>query len=62
VTVESLQADLSALVDERQRLRTLGADELALEHNRQRIVERQQQLAAALIARWGHAGRADASA
>ena len=50
-SIEALHASLDALVRERQHLRVADADAQQLERNRQAIVRRQWQLAAALIAR-----------
>jgi hypothetical protein len=51
-SVEALTEAIARLVDERQRLRTSGADEAALERNRRAIAELQQRLSRALIVRF----------
>jgi hypothetical protein len=51
-SVETLQTSLEALVRERQQLRSVGADRLELERNREAIVRRQRELGVALIARY----------
>jgi hypothetical protein len=51
-SVETLQITLEALVRERQELRSVGADRLELERNREAIVRSQRELGAALIARY----------
>ncbi len=56
--IATLQHVIDALVRERQRLRTAGGDVLALERNRKQIVERQHELADALIAAYGPRSRA----
>lgn len=50
--VHSLEQSLADLVQERQRLRTEGADRTKLEGNRREIVARQQELSDALIAQY----------
>jgi hypothetical protein len=53
--VEELEARVRDLVLERQRLRETGAAALELERNRRAIVEANQQLSLALIARYRRA-------
>ena len=48
--IYSLEQSLADLVEERQRLRTDGAETADLERNRREIVARQQELSNALIA------------
>ena len=48
--VELLQRSLAELVEDRQRLRAAGAAPAVLEANRRAIVQRQWELAAALLA------------
>ena len=50
--VHSLEQSLADLVQERQRLRTEGAEKAELEGNRREIVARQQELSDALIAQY----------
>jgi hypothetical protein len=50
--VLSLERSLADLVQERQRLRTEGADRTELEGNRREIVARQHELSDALIAQY----------
>jgi hypothetical protein len=49
--VESLEAEVRALVAERQRLRDFGASRRELERNRSRLVQAQLDLGRALIRR-----------
>ena len=51
-TVESLAEEIRGLVYERQTLRAVGADRVALERNRVELVQRQQDLVEALIRRY----------
>jgi hypothetical protein len=48
--IELLEREIAALVAERQRLRTEGANGAELEGNRRDIVARQHELSVALIA------------
>ena len=50
--IETIEAFLHALVEERQRLRIAGADAGALERNRRAIVQHQWELAHALLRRY----------
>ena len=50
--IDSLERSLADLVQERQRLRTEGAEKAELEGNRREIVARQQELSDALIAQY----------
>ena len=47
--IQELERTLAALVQERQTLRTCGAEPAELERNRREIVTRQQELSEALI-------------
>jgi hypothetical protein len=51
-TVESLTAEISRIVAERQELRAAGADPQALEANRRRLAAAQSQLSLLLIERY----------
>jgi hypothetical protein len=51
-TVETLSERIAAIVSERQRLRTRGADSATLEQNRLEIARLQQRYSAALIRRY----------
>ena len=47
--IESLERDIATLVEQRQTLRSSGAEALELERNRREIVARQHELSEALI-------------
>jgi hypothetical protein len=51
-TVESLTAEISRIVAERQQLRAAGADHDTLEENRRRLAAAQSQLSELLIERY----------
>jgi hypothetical protein len=51
-TVESLAAEISRIVAERQELRAAGADHETLEANRRRLAAAQSELSQLLIARY----------
>jgi hypothetical protein len=51
-TVETLTAEISKIVAERQALRTAGASVEALEENRRRLAAAQGELSQLLIARY----------
>ena len=56
-----LQHVIETLVQERQRMRTEGADAAALDRNRRDIVQRQHELAEALISLYGPRRRSEAA-
>jgi hypothetical protein len=47
--IETLERVIAVLVEERQRLRSEGAESFELERNRREIVARQHELSEALI-------------
>jgi hypothetical protein len=47
--IESLERDIATLVEQRQTLRSGGAEARELEHNRREIVARQHELSETLI-------------
>jgi hypothetical protein len=47
--IESLEREIASLVEQRQTLRTAGAESRELEQNRREIVARQQKLSETLI-------------
>jgi len=47
--IETLERDIAALVEHRQRLRASGAEARELERNRREIVARQHELSETLI-------------
>ena len=47
--IESLERDIATLVEQRQTLRSSGAEPRELERNRREIVARQHELSEALI-------------
>jgi len=47
--IESLERDIATLVEQRQTLRSSGAEARELERNRREIVARQHELSEALI-------------
>jgi hypothetical protein len=51
-TVETLTAEISRIVAERQELRASGASHDALEQNRRRLAAAQNELSQLLIARY----------
>ena len=51
-TVETLTAEISRIVAERQELRAAGADADVLEENRRRLAAAQNELSQLLIARY----------